>query len=151
MDFHAIQTRRRLEGTLQRKKEEAARRKREAARKAEERAQAEAEKKRRDAVQQKKNRIEKLLQLCEQGIRSFGIVPGVPTSKLRKWFEANFSGMKLDNELFRQALKKGIDEKRLKIGKRNGKPDINCYLINGQVSTMSALPQTILFRVRELK
>ena len=134
MDFALIQSRRRLQSVLEKKREEARRRKAEAARQAAEDAAEEAERQRVAAVEKKKRQVENLLVMIEQGIRTFGYTVGVSTTQIRNWFAKTYAGTKLNDELFRKALRKGIEERRLKHGTTRRKElDVNSYLINEEV------------------
>ena len=145
MDFAAIQNQRRLHAVLKRKRDEARQREKDDARAAAEAEEARKDKERLDAIAKTKRQVEAMLVTIEQGIRTFGYVPGVTTSDLRAWFAKTYTGGKLNAEIFSAALKKGIEDRRLKYGERRGKLDINSFLINVEVGAVIALQLRLAF------
>lgn len=133
MEFAAIQSQRRLQGVLQKKREEARRRKEAAEKKSRAEAEAKAEADRLEAAVKKKRQVESMLVMIEQGIRTFGYVEGVTTTQIRSFFAATYVGMKINDELFRAALQKGVHDRRLRHGTRRGKLDVNSYLLFEEV------------------
>ena len=133
MEFAAIQSQRRLQGVLQKKRDEARRRKEAAEKRSRVEAEAKAEAERLEAAAQKKRQVESMLVMIEQGIRTFGYVAGVTTAQIRAFFAATYAGVKINDELFRAALQKGVHDRRLRHGTRRGKLDVNSYLLFEEV------------------
>jgi hypothetical protein len=143
MEWAQTQNVRRLDGVLEAQRKARELRRREAARQAQLDKEAEAQRALDEARDKDARQVEAMLVICEQAVRSFGIVAGVPTSAIRLFFETMYAGKRFDNELFCRVLKRGLEDKRLRHGKSFGKLDINTYLIYSQEAEAAEVSERV--------